>query len=360
MMEDVETSIPKNSSNPSISIAMATYNGEKYIREQLNSLAAQTMLPCELVVTDDGSTDRTLEIVRDFARTVPFEVKIYCNKTRLGYAENFLKAASLCVGELIAFCDQDDVWLKTKNEICAAAFKDPEILLCVHSSRIWRDGQKLGKFFPRFKRRCVLSPASADPLGSYNGFSTVIRKSALSITNNHDRPLDLLTLGSDPKQMAHDQWVWFIASIFGKIVIIPEVLCLYRQHENNLFGVANKTTLQRIKLGIFRLDYSREKVFERDCSQYIDRISNSFSVTMRSRALKAMEKVNHRARLHELRQIIYAEESRFFDRLRAVFLIAGLRGYSDQIFQFSFGPRALIKDFFFGAIGIYKFALKAR
>src|SRR5581483_5816839 len=97
-----------------ISIAMATYNGGQFIREQLDSLSRQTFLPCELVVCDDGSTDHTLAIVETFAASAPFAVRIHRNKKRLGFGPNFLKAASLCDGEVIAFSDQDDVWLETK------------------------------------------------------------------------------------------------------------------------------------------------------------------------------------------------------------------------------------------------------
>ena len=92
---------------------MATFNGDTYLSPQLQSLARQTLLPHELVVCDDGSTDRTLEIVRAFAADAPFPVRVHRNDEHLGFADNFLKAAVLCGGELIAFCDQDDVWQAT-------------------------------------------------------------------------------------------------------------------------------------------------------------------------------------------------------------------------------------------------------
>jgi glycosyltransferase involved in cell wall biosynthesis len=79
----------------SVSVAMATYNGEAHIHEQLLSLANQSLAPVELVVADDCSGDRTLDIVREFARTAPFAVRIYENETRLGYRANFMRAASL-------------------------------------------------------------------------------------------------------------------------------------------------------------------------------------------------------------------------------------------------------------------------
>ena len=94
-----------------ISIAMATFNGDKFIKEQLDSFAKQTITPFELVVCDDGSTDSTLGIVMNFAQSASFKVRVYQNPENLGFSNNFMKCASLCEGEWIAFSDQDDVWL---------------------------------------------------------------------------------------------------------------------------------------------------------------------------------------------------------------------------------------------------------
>ena len=100
-----------------ISIAMATYNGEKYIKEQLQSLSNQTSLPFELVVGDDGSTDATLDILKEFCAHAPFPVRIHQNQANLGFARNFLDTARRCKGDWIAFCDQDDVWLPDKDNL---------------------------------------------------------------------------------------------------------------------------------------------------------------------------------------------------------------------------------------------------
>jgi glycosyltransferase involved in cell wall biosynthesis len=111
-----------------ISIAMATFNGARFIAEQLDSLAAQTLLPDELVVTDDGSTDDTLVIVERFARTAPFAVQVHRNPARLRHSRNFEAAIARCVGDLIFYSDQDDVWFPDKLETVAARFhSDPRI-----------------------------------------------------------------------------------------------------------------------------------------------------------------------------------------------------------------------------------------
>src|SRR5882724_11959920 len=93
-----------------ISVAMCTYNGAGFLSEQLESIAAQTRLPDELVICDDRSTDESVEIVRNFARHTPFSVRLEMNEENLGSTKNFEKSIGLCQGEIIALADQDDVW----------------------------------------------------------------------------------------------------------------------------------------------------------------------------------------------------------------------------------------------------------
>ena len=88
---------------PSTSVALCTYNGERFLQIQLDSLAAQTILPGELLICDDASTDDTLQILDNFSKTSPFPVRIFSNKINLGYVKNFEQAISLCTNEII-FC----------------------------------------------------------------------------------------------------------------------------------------------------------------------------------------------------------------------------------------------------------------
>src|SRR5688572_14133745 len=96
------------------SVAMCTYNGARYLKEQLDSFTVQTRLPDELIVCDDGSSDETCQIVSTFAASAPFTVRLEVNQQTLGSTQNFAKAIQLCRGDLIALCDQDDVWLPGK------------------------------------------------------------------------------------------------------------------------------------------------------------------------------------------------------------------------------------------------------
>lgn len=98
------------------SIALCTYNGEKYLKEQLDSVFAQSILADEIVICDDGSTDETLKILEDYQSRFPEILKIYQNETNLGFSKNFEKAIYLCTKDIIITSDQDDIWKKNKIE----------------------------------------------------------------------------------------------------------------------------------------------------------------------------------------------------------------------------------------------------
>ncbi|MDE1178832.1 MAG: glycosyltransferase family 2 protein [Edaphobacter sp.] len=217
----------------SISICMATYNGARFLRDQLDSLARQTRLPMEIVITDDQSSDETAEVVAAFARTAPFAVRFHRNETRLGYGDNFIKAVELCRGDLISFCDQDDVWMENKLEICAETFRDPGVKLCVHSGELWEGGEeRSGRRIPDYPRREAFEPCALHPLQGSYGYAMVFRRELLQVANNHDRFCSLP--GEEP--MSHDRWIWFLGTIFGGVVLLPDALALYRQHGNNVMG----------------------------------------------------------------------------------------------------------------------------
>ena len=108
----------------SLSVALASYNGERYIGAQLDSIARQTRLPDELVICDDASTDSTEDIVREFARRAPFAVRFFQHERMGSSTRNFELAIAECRGDIIFLCDQDDVWYPNKVETIEAVFID--------------------------------------------------------------------------------------------------------------------------------------------------------------------------------------------------------------------------------------------
>jgi glycosyltransferase involved in cell wall biosynthesis len=219
---------------PGVSIALATFNGEKYLSPQLASLAGQTVLPAELVICDDGSVDRTIALAQEFAESAPFPVRIIRNESGLGYRANFMRAAAFCRLELIAFCDQDDVWEPDKLAVMEPLFHDPEVLLAYHNAVVIDEHETpIGQFYAESAGGRTFGPLALDPWSLVPGFVQVFRRSLLRFAS-------LRMASVDPywpaESLAHDQWQLFLASILGSIVRIGQPLARYRQHPNNAFG----------------------------------------------------------------------------------------------------------------------------
>lgn len=109
--------------NLKLSVVMATYNGEKYICNQIDSILKQTLPIDEIIICDDGSTDSTLEIIKEYEIKYPF-IKLYINKISLGPNGNFKKAFSYASGDLMLPCDQDDIWYPNKVELLYNSLSD--------------------------------------------------------------------------------------------------------------------------------------------------------------------------------------------------------------------------------------------
>jgi glycosyltransferase involved in cell wall biosynthesis len=207
---------------------MATYNGEKFLEQQLQSLSKQTLLPAELIVCDDTSSDATADIVKRFSETAPFSVKLLVNEQRLGWRGNFLKAASLCASEYIAYCDQDDIWLPEKLAVVQAHLEKSRATLLQHGYRMIDSAGDIISEPITYEHL----EQSAPWVHSY-GLTQVFHRSMLEF-------FDLWEISRDHfhanERMAHDQFVFFLSSLLGQIVTIKDVLLYYRQHGNNAVG----------------------------------------------------------------------------------------------------------------------------
>jgi glycosyltransferase involved in cell wall biosynthesis len=217
-----------------ISIAMATYNGARFIREQLDSLAAQTELPFELVINDDGSTDNTIEIVSAFARNAPFTVRVFPGNQRLGFRANFMNCASLCSGDLIAFCDQDDVWHNHKLESLVKHFKDPSVLLACHNVALVDEScRDLGKTVHKIDKAGKNALRNLLPFAYSHGFTQMFRRDLLPFSKYWTQSADC----TNPSQpMAHDQFYVFVALLLGYVYYDEKIFAYYRQHGQNATG----------------------------------------------------------------------------------------------------------------------------
>ncbi len=221
-----------------ISVVLATYNGSKYLPEQLESICAQTLLPAELVICDDNSSDTTAQIVMDFCRSAPFPVTFHRNPKALGFRDNFIGAYQLATGDWIAFCDQDDVWHREKLEKVAAFTHDVQVTMIVHqASLIDETGRNIGSFNQGITTTNKRGALHYNAWGTFWGFSIVVRRDVLDIVSPARRFVDFI----DPRHhIAHDRWACFLAQTLGETVEIAEPLVSYRQHASNLYGVPGK------------------------------------------------------------------------------------------------------------------------
>lgn len=212
-----------------VSVALATYNGGLFLPEQLASLVGQTRLPDELVVSDDGSTDDTLDILRRFAAGAPFPVVILDKSERLGFADNFLFAAEHCRHDLIALCDQDDVWLPRKLELGAGRVEEDGSLLSMHPLTVTDETLRPTNFIwdQGIKADVVHEPLSLHPFATGWGNSMVFRKELVDLIARERRPRQPM---APEKPLSHDSWIYMLAAALGRVSAINLPLLLYRQH----------------------------------------------------------------------------------------------------------------------------------
>jgi glycosyltransferase involved in cell wall biosynthesis len=218
-----------------VSVALSTFNGHQFVSEQLASIAAQTRVPDEIVVSDDASTDQTLALVERFARSVDIPVHIKTNTVTLGVVRNFEKAIGACKGDVIFLSDQDDIWKPNKIECCLDVFSNPDVIMVFSDADIVDvDLTNLGitlssiTFTDRANDR--LTPALFEFILERNivtGMTMAFRSKVLELG---------LPIPTDIPETIHDGWLSLVASLQGDCVFIPERLVLYRQHLNQLVG----------------------------------------------------------------------------------------------------------------------------
>ena len=201
-----------------VSVALCTYNGERYISSQLDTIINQTYPNIEIIVVDDRSTDQTISILKSYQEAG--KIKLYQNETNLGFIKNFEKAISLCNGEYIALSDQDDLWDLNKIEILVKSIKN-HVLIYSDSEFANSEGESMGKVKSQYHNF-----AKGDSMAFILDYCTpghaILFKKELI---NYLFPF--------PENMFHDWWITFAAINLGEITYIKDCLVKYRQHETS-------------------------------------------------------------------------------------------------------------------------------
>ena len=222
---------------PHIEILLATYNGERYLREQIDSIFAQDYPTLRILASDDGSSDRTLEILSEYADQFPSKIRLMEKQSPLGSAKaNYLRLMKEATAGYICFADQDDVWLPNKVSASMRAMEDLEAqhgtsqpLLVFTDLRVV--DEQLKTINRSMWRELDIDPRSVHRLKQLIGRSVVTGCTAMI-----NRPMLELARQMPEEATMHDRWIGLLAAALGAAAIVPEQTVLYRQHDSNVVG----------------------------------------------------------------------------------------------------------------------------
>lgn len=221
-----------------VSVALCTYNGARFLAEQLDSIRAQTVLPDELVVGDDRSTDETVSMIGRFAETAPFPVKLEKNEKNLGSTKNFEKTLKRCAGDLIFLCDQDDIWHADKIATIVGEFETSKNIGLVFSDAVMIDeNSKLleGSLFD-----FTFGPSERRRSCGQEFYKTILSGNVVTGATAAFRSRfleEVLPIPTDIPNMIHDGWISLAISFRSEIVFLERPLIRYRQHRDQQLGV---------------------------------------------------------------------------------------------------------------------------
>lgn len=220
-----------------VAVLMSTYNGEKYLQEQIESVLTQKNVLVRLIVRDDGSTDSTRSILQKYERQGALTLILGKN---IGWRQSFMELVyNAPTADYYAFCDQDDVWLPEKLYTAVSTMenvKEGGIPLLYGSNLFYYKNCKI-------EGKLKLN-------ANYSKQSSLVRTLTCGCTLVFDGNLQkLLEQNRSGYVEAHDSWVFMTALYLGKVIYDPNAYILYRQHDNNQIGI--KTSLQeRFKRGL--------------------------------------------------------------------------------------------------------------
>ena len=322
-------------SSASVSVVLCTYNGAAHLEQQLDSIAAQTALPFELIACDDGSTDATMEMLMAFQRRAPFEVKIFRNASRLGSTANFDQAMQLASGDFLALADQDDVWLPHKLATLVPLLeRDPEL------GGVFSDARLLDS------RATSDTRTRTQTLWSMHGFNSSRQKAFAG----RDGAIGLL-LQADvvtgatlliranlrplwqpiPRSWVHDGWITWMLAVHARLLPVPDALMLYRLHGEQQLGLGSASPLAERVRAIQQMERARYARVAGQFEELLERLqSTGKDQALEDQLRRKIDLLRHRAEL----------PSRFISRVISI-----LRD-SPAYWRYARGWRSMRKDLF--------------
>lgn len=234
-----------------ISVCIATYNGEKYIHRQLETILSQLTAEDEIIISDDNSTDNTLDIIKSFGSP---NIHIYINNGDHGYTPNFENALKHAKGEYIFISDQDDIWAQNKVQTCMKHLK--KYSLVIHDADIIdeKEDYLADSFYQQRKSKSGL--INNIIRYSFLGCCTALRREVL---------IKALPFLPNHKMCTHDNWLFVVAGTFFNTIMIDDKLIHYRRHKGNVStgGFTATTTIGfKIRYRLYLLKWLTIKAFK--------------------------------------------------------------------------------------------------
>jgi len=239
-----------------VSIALCTYNGDAYLKQQLDSIVNQSYPEIELIVVDDCSSDNTLNILKEYSAKYSF-IKLFINPQNLGYIRNFEKAMSLCNGDFIALSDQDDIWDLNKIEKQVKAIG--KNLLIYHDSEfVDQNGESLSLYMSD-----IMNLYRGDQPEVFLFFNCISGHSVLMKKELRDELLPF------PEAYFHDWWMGYVATNLGSIDFIEESLVKYRQHQKTDTNILKRKRDKTLKNPISAsIKFEQKLLWIKSCVNY--------------------------------------------------------------------------------------------
>jgi len=312
-----------------ISVAMCTYNGERFLREQIDSIITQTLSVDEIIVCDDGSTDNTVKILGDYVKKHPGLFFIYQNKENLRSVKNFEKAITLCTGDLIFLSDQDDRWASNKVKDFTDFFREnPEIQVVASNGYCMNDqSEVLEKYTiwdgPKFLREKAIS-FNYYKLISYisniaTGATMAIRREILP----EILPFPVV------KNFHHDEWIAIVASRKNTFEMLDNKYLYYRIHESQQVGGISFDKTKRVKNKIRNVfDFENRNLSYKSYKRRLANLADSYKKN--KRLYKNANRYNERFKENfENIELIYNQTRKLMQK--KYFFTSIILNFSDKI-----------------------------
>lgn len=248
--------------NAKIAILLATYNGEKYISEQIESLLNQSFKDFNIFIHDDGSSDKTIEIIESFIKENPTKIFWVHGKPTGGPKQNFFYLLSNVEAEYYMFCDQDDYWKKDKIQITLDFMKNTQLKEKKLPILVFSDLEVVDSSLN-------IKMGSMNKIQKLNPDKVLVKDllcqnniTGCTIMINFDLRQLSLKVKDYSKIIMHDWWIALVASRYGKIVYCNQKLILYRQHPNNNIGAKKIFSISYIINKLLNISKVRESIIK--------------------------------------------------------------------------------------------------